>query len=624
MEDQGKRLLLAVGVIAVLFIVWNTLFPPKRPQPPPPQPPAATAPTTAPAPAPAPGATAAAPAPAAAPGTAPATPGAAPAAAPAPAAPPPVACEVEKEGAPRWETSEYTAVFTRCGGGIAGVILKGAQYRETAAPSSPQINLVRTGTDPATFPLQAQVLATPPGVANPEERRTPLVPDRSTWNFVSANDDEVVYSWTSPDAGLVVTKTFRRLAAKYTFQLDVEVKNVSAKATDKRMVEPYLTLYGFQDPNVQERGIFHYAEPTWGASCYVDGSLQHDTAKQLHSETKTKAGDVRWVGLDHQYFLFAMAPLGNEQSTCSRTMVPGTAGLLRTDIDYNLPTTLEPGQSLKQSVAVYAGPKLMAELQAVSKVTGKDTKLAEAIDLGWLAFLARPMLFLLTLFHGWVLNWGIAIILLTVVVKLLTLYWAQKGMKSMKAMSKLKPEMDKIKEKYPDDKQRQNVEMMNLYKAHKISPFGGCLPLLLQMPIWFALYRSLASSADLYHAPFLYLRDLTAPDPYYAIPILLMVLMFIQAKISPTSVDSQQQKMMQWMMPIMMGVFSLLFPAGLAVYMTTNTLLGMAQQWYLNRHDAGPAKPAVVVAVADKEKPAEPPKPGPKGGAKRKPAKARG
>jgi YidC/Oxa1 family membrane protein insertase len=182
----------------------------------------------------------------------------------------------------------------------------------------------------------------------------------------------------------------------------------------------------------------------------------------------------------------------------------------------------------------------------------------------------------------------------------------------MKAMSKLKPEMDKIREKYPDDKQKQNLEMMNLYKTHQISPFGGCLPLLLQMPIWFALYRTLASAAELYQAPFLgYIQDLTAPDPYYIIPIALTALMFWQARITPATVDSQQQKIMQWVMPIMMGVFSLLFPAGLAVYMLTNTVLGMIHQVYMNRTDTSTPAPAVAAAkpVAAAPAPRVEPKP---------------
>jgi YidC/Oxa1 family membrane protein insertase len=247
----------------------------------------------------------------------------------------------------------------------------------------------------------------------------------------------------------------------------------------------------------------------------------------------------------------------------------------------------------------------------VTKIVGQDVKLGDAVDLGWFAVLARPMLFLLKMFHGWIGNWGIAIILLTILVKLLTLYWTTKSMRSMKAMSKLKPEMDKIREKFPEDKQRQNLEMMNLYKTHKISPFGGCLPMLLQMPVWLALYRTLSASAEIYRAPFAgWIQDLTAPDPLYILPVALTGLMFLSARITPAAVDSQQQKIMQYMMPIMFGFFSLIFPAGLALYMFTNTLLGMVHQLYMNRTDVVPPK---VVAA-----PAPPPTP-----ASGKPAKGR-
>src|SRR5205823_10888193 len=139
------------------------------------------------------------------------------------------------------------------------------------------------------------------------------------------------------------------------------------------------------------------------------------------------------------------------------------------------------------------------------------------------------------------------------------LYWTQKSMRSMKAMSKLKPKMDEIRAKFPDDKQKQNVEMMNLYKQHKINPLGGCLPMLLQMPVWFALYRALNVSASLYQAKFLWMPDLTAPDPLYIMPALMTGVMFLQQKLSPTSVDSQQQKMMMYMMPLMFGAMSFVF-----------------------------------------------------------------
>ncbi len=591
MEDQGKRLLLAVGIIAALFIAWNYLFPPPAPAPRQATTPAAPVTPTPSAEMPAPAA---------------GTPAAA-ATAPSAEAAPVATCEPETEGAPRWETEDFIATFSRCGGTLASFVLRGSQYYEEVDGKRVQMNLVRS-TDPAFWPLQAQVLTPAPGVTNPDAPRAPLVPAGATWELVSANADEIVYRWTSPDGVLQIAKTFRRLPNRYAFKLDIEVRNVSSKPSDKRLTETNVTLYGYQDPNVREPSMFRYAEPTWGTACYVDGELKHEQVKELSGEPRARTGDVRWTGLYHQYFLFAAAPLEREQPTCARSVVPATAGTLKTQLAWGLPSTLEPNQGVRRTLAIYAGPKLMDELAGVDKIVGQQTRLDESVDLGWFAVLCKPMLYLLKLFHGWVGNWGIAIILLTIVVKLLTLYWTQKSMRSMKAMSKLKPEMDKIKEKYPDDKQRQNQEMMNLYKAQNISPFGGCLPLLLQMPIWFALYRTLAQAADLYQAPFVgWLDNLTAPDPYYIVPIILTALMFVQAKISPASVDSQQQKIMQWMMPIMMGFFSLLFPAGLGVYMITNTVLGMAHQVYMNKTDPS-AKPAAVAPSPPPTTPSAPSK----------------
>jgi YidC/Oxa1 family membrane protein insertase len=590
MEDQGKRLLLAVGIIAVLFVAWNYLFPPARQTAPQQAPQQAPAVTRQEPPEPQPSA-----------GTA---------AAPSHPAAPTAACTPETEGAPVWDTPEATVTFTRCGGAIASYRLKGKQYTETIGGQDVPMDLVRPRDDPAFYPLQVQVEAAPPGVASPDEKRTPIVPARETWQLAGSGEGQVVYRWTSPD-GLEITKTFKRLGS-YAIGLEVEVKNVSETAGQKRIVAPYTEVYGFQDPNVRDPSMFHYAQPTWGTACFVNDDFVHENAKELRGELRSRTGDVRWTGLHHQYFVFATAPLESDTASCTRSFVQGTSGVLRTVLQVGIPATLEPGASLRQSFAVYAGPKLIDELKAVSKIVGKETKLERAIDWGWLAILCAPMLFLLKLFHGWVGSWGVAIVFLTVVVKLLTLYWTQKSMRSMKAMSKLKPEMDKIREKYPDDKQKQNLEMMNLYKTHQISPFGGCLPLLLQMPIWFALYRTLASAAELYQAPFLgYIQDLTAPDPYYIIPIALTALMFWQARITPATVDSQQQKIMQWVMPIMMGVFSLLFPAGLAVYMLTNTVLGMIHQVYMNRTDTSTPAPAVAAAkpVAAAPAPRVEPKP---------------
>src|SRR5262249_31246247 len=194
-----------------------------------------------------------------------------------------------------------------------------------------------------------------------------------------------------PDGVLQVTKTFKRLPkSRFAIGLEYEVKNVSSKAGEKRVASSSVALFGYQDPNAPERSFFHYAEPKWGTACHVDGSLKADTAKVLLSESRAAAGDVKWVAIDHQYFLMAVAPLDRESALlCAGWGVPGT-GFLEAQLRYDTAVTLEPGQAVHQSLVVYSGPKLIDELEGVAKVVGQDVKLGDAIDLGWLAFLARP------------------------------------------------------------------------------------------------------------------------------------------------------------------------------------------------------------------------------------------
>jgi YidC/Oxa1 family membrane protein insertase len=241
-------------------------------------------------------------------------------------------------------------------------------------------------------------------------------------------------------------------------------------------------------------------------------------------------------------------------------------------------------------MAAFLGPKILADLDAVT-VGGVDAKLGDAVNYGWTEVIARPMLAVLKAVHAVVPNWGLAVIALTVLLKALTWWPTTKSMKSMKAMAKLKPEMDKLKEKHAHDKQAMNLAVMDLYKKHNINPLGGCLPLLIQMPIYIALYSMLGKSVELYHSTFVgWIRDLTAPDPYFVLPVLTGVLMFAQQRLSPTPPDPQQKAMM-YMMPLMFTGMSIFLPAGLTVYILTNTLLTMVQQWWMNRHDTPTDRP---------------------------------
>ena len=224
----------------------------------------------------------------------------------------------------------------------------------------------------------------------------------------------------------------------------------------------------------------------------------------------------------------------------------------------------------------------------------RSTGFKDSISFGWFGVISRPLLWLLRNIFTYVQNWGIAIILLTMLVKLATLYWTTKSMRSMRAMSALKPEMDALQKKYPDDRQKQQQAQMELFKRNGVNPLSGCLPMLLQMPIWMGLYRMLSNVGELHQAVFIpgWLDDLTMRDPYYILPVALTGLMFLQSRIQPATGDSMQQKMIMYGMPLMFGVMGLWFPSGLTVYITTNTVLGILHSLYMKRSSA-PLPPRV-------------------------------
>jgi YidC/Oxa1 family membrane protein insertase len=579
MENQTKRVFLAASICVVIIVVWGWLFAPK-PQPVPPATPVA-APTAPEAGTPSP--SAAVPAPAAHP------------LAPPPATPAPRGLEQRVT----LETPLYEATFSSYGGGLASFALKGSQYtnRKSGGQREP-MNLVPTKDNPAWYPLRV-------GTSD----STFAIPADAEWKLEKKAEHELTLTFRS--AELEVVKSVKAVPGKYALEMAVAVTNVSAKEAEERLA---MFVYGVEDPLASEGGMFSFAEPRWGAACYEGGKVKADTIKELATQAKSRVGDVRWTGVHHKYFLLAVAspPAKDEQRSCAARVVAGQTHIMETELVFPA-WKLQPGDTAVRKTVVYAGPKLLEQLEGAAALAGgAELGLPAAVDLGWVAFLARPMLSLLKVFHGWVKNWGIAIILLTITVKLLTLYWTQKSMRSMKAMSKLKPKIDELRVKYASDKQRQNVEMMNLYKNYKINPLGGCLPMLLQMPVWIALYQTLGAAAELYQAPFVgWLDNMTAPDPYYIMPVAMTLTMFLQAKLQPAAVDSQQQKMMMYMMPLMFGGFSLVFPMGLTVYMFTNTLLTMAHQVYMNK-----TEPEIVPVQAPVASPAPGKKgrPGQKGG----------
>ena len=404
------------------------------------------------------------------------------------------------------------------------------------------------------------------------------LPVGAVYEVVSSSDDTVVYRYRDR-SGVEVERTYAVSSDRTWADFTIKVTNRSDRAHTHQ-----LELGAALEANdaMRSGGGWSFAPPPdhLEAACHVDGSMERENVNSLDDgEPERFAGGVEWVGVDRQYFLSAIVARDADRAQAS-CVLEGRGDVARASMVLP-PVALEPGQSRTHRFTAYMGPKVPEALDHVSP------ELRRAINytvLGLnLAPLCNLLLWILGFIHDLTGSWGLAIIGLTVLVKAILFPLNQKQGKSMRAMSALKPEMEKIKTKYPDDQQRQSQEMMRLYKEHNVNPAGGCLPLLLQMPIWFALYRSLWVSVDLYQESFLWIPDLTTRDPYWILPVILVVVMFIQQKMMPAAMDPAQQKIMLYTMPLMFGFLMAALPAGLCFYILVNTLLTIVQQHLINR-----------------------------------------
>ncbi len=463
-----------------------------------------------------------------------------------------------------------------------GAILKHAQLRDrkyllrAGDPASGE-DLVRTKSV-----AQAPFRISFPGSGFP-------TPADTAWQVVDglaqAGSDQITYR--AETSVVVIEKRFVVDKTRYRLHLDVTVENRSSTPQDHHLA---ISVFGQQDPETKGSFLSGTTGNSSNILCLADEAMVREDIEKLGTEPFKKVGAVGWIGADEKFFLLAAGPYPETppaQRECSgagagANMASGTLSFAGRQI--------APGGRTRYAFAIYVGPKVIADLEHV-RPDGKDVKLAEAVDVS-LAVISRPMLWLLNQFHRFAGNWGLAIIMLTIFIRLLTFYPTQKSLMSAKKMQKLGPKMAVIRKKYEGDKQRQSAETMKMYKQHGVSPFGGCLPSLIQMPIWIALYSTLNYAVELYRSPFVFhIVDLTAKDPYYVTPLLMGGVMFIQMKMSPTSADNQQQAMMAIMMPVMFTAFSLVLPSGLAVYMLTSYLIGILQQLWINHLDRKASAP---------------------------------
>jgi YidC/Oxa1 family membrane protein insertase len=295
-------------------------------------------------------------------------------------------------------------------------------------------------------------------------------------------------------------------------------------------------------------------------------------------------GAVQWAGVDVGYFIAAALPK-EPVGTCVFSRGPEKGSGL---VALRVPVE---GGARTISLTVYAGPKDLDTLRAYGR--GFDTAINYGAMARPFAFFARILLYVMQWFEKIVHNWGVAIILLTVLVKVLLYPLTAKSMKSMNEMRKLQPEIEKLKAKFGSDRDKLNQATMQLYQQHKVNPLGGCLPMLLQLPIWFALYATLQTSVELYRAPFLWMHDLTRHDPYFILPVAMGLSSWLMQKISPQPADNAQAKMMLYFMPIFFSVLMLFVPGGLTLYIFVNNVLSIVQQqWLMRRQEQAAAAKA--------------------------------
>ncbi len=446
------------------------------------------------------------------------------------------------------------ATLSTWGAGAHDLVLLDPRYQEHTAGHDVPIDLVTSKDAPLPF-----------SITFPESGFT-LPPD-ADWKLERESGDERIYSWSS-DA-VRVERRWRFVAGTYEAQLEVTVENRGAAPLPASL---RMAVTGRQDPEVQP-SLFRPQVVQTEAVC-SDGKVKRESLSSLLKQPLDVGGAIRVFGVDRKFFAVAVAVAPTPDGRCRAEATKG--GTIR--VDYTAPKrSIAPGEKASWTFTAFMGPKIVSELDA-TKIGGADAHFGDLMNYGWTEVIARPMLWVLKTIHRGFGNWGIAIILLTLLLKLLTWWPSAQAMKSAQSMAKLKPEMDKLKEKYGDDKQRMNQEVMALYQKHKINPLGGCLPVLLQMPIYIALYSMLGNSVELYRAGLgLWIHDLTAPDPFFVLPLLTGAIMFAQQKLSPAPPDPSQKTMMT-MMPLMFTGMSIFLPSGLTLYILTNTAFSMAQQ----------------------------------------------
>lgn len=466
------------------------------------------------------------------------------------------------------ENELVRATVSAQGAAFSHVLLKDPRYRHEQSEGEPKPIDIVTTENSDFFPLQIVIQGS-------------SLARNAVWESEQLGAASARFSTRA--GPLEIVRKLELGAGPYQIWSTVRLRN-----TGKEPLKLAVGIEGYHYVLAADEkgGMFTGRSPlVAGAICMAEGEPQRFDSSEVLEDKPSVSGNISFGSVDNIYFTQAIAAHGKPYASCKLWGSPRGGSLedplgrlLRVTLEHST-VTLAPGQETTVRDIAYLGPKSPHILEKA----GHDLPRASFGGGIWgIDRIAHGLVGLLATIQKFVPNWGIAIILLTIFVKLTLYPLTAKSFESMAAMRKFKPEIDALNEKYANDREKKGAAMMELYKKHKINPFGGCLPQLLQLPIWWALYSSLSTNVELFHQPFfLWWSDLTAPDPFYVLPLALGALMFVQQKITPSTMDPQQAKMMLYMMPTMITAFMLFLPAGLCLYMFTNSLLSIAQQRFI-------------------------------------------
>lgn len=410
--------------------------------------------------------------------------------------------------------------------------------------------------------------------------------DSSASNYVMQNQENLVVDLYFNDAsGVRLTKRYTFKSNDYLIDVDYIVDNQS----DSRWASTYYSQISRDDstdPGADSAG-FGMQSYLGSATTTNDDPYKKISFKDIKNKKTRFQNTGGWVAMIQHYFVSAWIPNPNESYNYYTKETKSGLNV----IGFLTPFTVEKNEIKTIGAQFYAGPKYQYRLQEIAP------NLDLTVDYGWLWWIAQPLYTLLYFFamgeahlFGEVYevfpgfgNWGVAIIMLTIVIKALFFRLSAASYRSMANMRRVQPKLLELRERHADDKQAQSKAMMELYQKEKINPLGGCLPILIQMPVFIALYWALMESVELRHAPFIgWITDLSVMDPYFVLPLLMGITMFLQQKMNPPPPDPMQAKIMQWM-PVVFTFFFVFFPAGLVVYWVSNNILSISQQWYITR-----------------------------------------